>query len=70
MKTLKQLRQEKFKKQVDFAMALDVSKSTVCEWESGKREPNVQQILRIAEVLNISRYTVLDIIAANKNDQQ
>ncbi len=70
MKTLKQLRQEKFKKQADFARALEVSKSTICEWESGKREPNVQQILRIAEVLNISRYTVLDIIAANKNDQQ
>ncbi|MCM1194415.1 MAG: helix-turn-helix domain-containing protein [Firmicutes bacterium] len=68
MQTLRQLRQSKFEKQVDFAKAMNTSKSTVCGWENGQREPSIRQIIQMADLLGVSRYEIFDIFAANKND--
>ncbi len=68
MQTLRELRKRKYEKQADFAIAMRTSKSTVCEWESGKREPTIRQMIEIARLLDVSRYEIFDIIAENKND--
>ena len=67
--TLKQLRKQRFHTQDDFAMALNVSEPTVSEWETGKRTPSVEQIIKIAEVLGVSHYEVFDSLVAIKNGQ-
>ncbi len=67
--TLKQLREQKFARQIDFAVAMHTSKATVCGWETGKRPPSVAQIVAMAQVLGVSRYEVFDIFA-NKNDSK
>lgn len=38
--------------QVDLAKALNVSETTVINWEKGRSEPTVNQALQIAEVVN------------------
>ena len=68
MQTLRQLRERKFEKQMDFAKAMNTSKSTVCGWELGKREPSIQQIIQMASLLEVSRHEIFDIFVANKND--
>ena len=37
--------------QVDLAKALNVSETTVINWEKGRSEPTVNQALQIAEVV-------------------
>ncbi|MCM1289618.1 MAG: helix-turn-helix domain-containing protein [Corallococcus sp.] len=66
--TLKELRERKFANLSEFAAAMDTSKATVCQWETGKRVPNVKQIVRLERVLDVSRYELLDVFA-NKNGQ-
>ena len=52
---LKKLREENgYKSQQSFADAIGVSQSTVGNWESGTREPNLNLILKIANKLNVS----------------
>lgn len=38
--------------QIDLASAVNVSESTVINWEKGRSEPTVTQALLIAEVVN------------------
>lgn len=38
--------------QIDLAEALNVSESTVINWEKGRSEPTVTQALQIASVVN------------------
>lgn len=38
--------------QIDLAKALNVSESTVINWEKGRSEPTVGQALQIAEAVN------------------
>lgn len=38
--------------QVDLAKAVNVSESTVVNWEKGRSEPTVTQALQISEVVN------------------
>ncbi len=52
---LKKLREaSEYKSQSAFAEAIGVSQSTVGNWESGTREPNLKMILKIAQTLNVS----------------
>lgn len=50
---LKRIRIAKGYSQKEFAEKLGVAKSTYCMYESGTREPNVQTIKRISELLNV-----------------
>lgn len=38
--------------QIDLASALNVSESTVINWEKGRSEPTVTQAIQIAEVVH------------------
>lgn len=69
-KTLKELREMYYPSQADFARAVGVSKATACGWETGKREPNIQQMLIIAKLLRVSKYVVFDAFVANINDSE
>lgn len=52
--TIKRLRTAKKLFQQDLADRLGVSKSTVAMWETNKREPNIDSINKIAEILECS----------------
>lgn len=51
---LKKARLRKGLSQVQLAEQLGVAKSTYSMYESGNREPNVQTVKKIADILNVS----------------
>jgi DNA-binding XRE family transcriptional regulator len=53
MKTIKQLRDAKDWTQVDLAHQIDVTPSTIYNWESGRVEPRVGQLRKLAEVFGV-----------------
>lgn len=58
---LKTARIRKGLTQKDIAERIGVAKSTYSLYESGNREPNVQTIKKIADILNTSADTLLGI---------
>lgn len=58
---LKAARERKGISQKDMAESIGVAKSTYSLYESGNREPNVQTIKKIADVLNVSADELLGI---------
>lgn len=53
MKTIRQLREERHMTQLELAVAVGVTPSTIYTWESGRSEPRVRQLRRVAEVLGV-----------------
>ena len=47
-KKLKELRLEKQLTQAQMAMTFNVSKTTICQWETMKQEPSLDDIVAIA----------------------
>ena len=58
---LKIARERKGLSQKDIAEKIGVAKSTYSLYESGNREPNVQTIKKIADLLNVSADELLGI---------
>lgn len=58
---LKTARERRGLSQKDIAESIGVAKSTYSLYESGNREPNVQTIKKIADVLNVSADELLGI---------
>lgn len=58
---LKFAREKRGYSQKDMAESIGVAKSTYSLYESGNREPNVQTIKKIADVLNVSADELLGI---------
>ena len=58
---LREAREKKKMSQKDVADIIGVAKSTYSLYESGNREPNVNTIKKIADVLNVSADTLLGI---------
>lgn len=58
---LKHARERKGLSQKDVAEGIGVAKSTYSLYESGNREPNVQTIKKIADLLNVSADDLLGI---------
>lgn len=58
---LKLARERKGISQKDMAANIGVAKSTYSLYESGNREPNVQTIKKIADILNVSADELLGI---------
>lgn len=52
--TLKDLREKRGLSQRDLAKLLGVSSSTIGMWESGKREPNFETLLKIAGFFDVT----------------
>lgn len=60
-KNLRWAREQKGLSQKDVAEKIGVAKSTYSLYESGSREPNVQTIKKIADVLGVSADELLGI---------
>lgn len=60
---LKNARKRKGLTQAEIAEAIGVAKSTYSLYESGKREPDVQKIKQLAEVLNMTGDELLGLEA-------
>ena len=58
---LKELREKAGFSQRELAEKLGVQASTVCQWESGKREPNMALVKRIASILSCTADELLGI---------
>ena len=58
---LKMARERKGLSQKDIAESIGVAKSTYSLYESGNREPNVQTIKKIADILSVSADELLGI---------
>jgi CheY-like chemotaxis protein/DNA-binding XRE family transcriptional regulator len=52
--SIKKIREEKGFSQEELARKLDVAQSTIGMWESGKRTPKLDELNRLARVLNIT----------------
>lgn len=53
MKTLKEWRDERQVTQLDVAYALDVTPTTVANWENGRNEPKARHLRALAEYLGV-----------------
>lgn len=54
--------------QIDIAKKLSVKQSCISFWESGKREPSIELIPKLAEILNCSiEEVVLALIESKKS---
>ena len=51
---LRQLRQQSSLMQKDIAKALGISTITLRQYEQGTREPNIQKLLQLAIIFNVS----------------
>lgn len=53
-KRIQALRKERGWRQIDLAVHADLSKTHICEVETGKREMGIEALARVAEALNIT----------------
>ena len=58
-KNLKNLRKKAGKSQTDLANAVGVSLLTVFRWEKGERQPRLDEIAKVAAVLNVTESELL-----------
>lgn len=63
----RQLRKLNETRQKTVANALEVSRISIANYESGKRQPKIEQIPRIAEVLNCTIEQVVLSLIETKN---
>lgn len=54
MKRLKELRQKQGISQKDFASLISIPANTYNQWENGKRQPDNETMLKLAEYFNVS----------------
>ena len=50
---LKELRNEKNITQGKLAEILNVSKTTICQWETNKQEPNLEMLVKISDYFGV-----------------
>ena len=65
--TLKKLLQEKNIKQNELARLTKINKSSISEYLSGNYQPKYKNILKIAEVLNVSPNIFLEDTSSEEN---
>ena len=51
---LKKLRKEKGISQLKLAMDLNMTQNTISRYETGEREPGINELIKIADYFNIS----------------
>lgn len=64
---LKELRKDSGLKQADLATIFSVSKTTICQWETSKQEPSLEDIVKMSEFFNVSADFLLGIDEKEKN---
>ena len=60
MTAIRRLREEKGFSQLEFAMALGVTQGAVSHWETGRRKPDIDDLVRIAQLLNCTLDDLID----------
>ena len=60
-KRLKELRIEKKLTQKQLADMIGTNNSSVCDWECGRSEPNIEQIIKICKYFEINSDYLLGI---------
>ena len=58
---LKELRKDSGFKQADLAIIFGVSKTTICQWETSKQEPSLEDIVKMAKFFKVSSDFLLGI---------
>ena len=61
---IRNLRTQKELLQRDLAKMLNTSNSTICDWEKGRCEPNVNDLVKMSEIFNCS----VDYLIGNENE--
>ena len=51
---LKEVRTEKRLTQLQLAQILNVSKTTICQWETSKQEPSLEDVVSIAKYFDVT----------------
>ena len=51
---LKEVRTEKRLTQLQLAQILSVSKTTICQWETSKQEPSLEDVVSIAKYFDVT----------------
>ncbi len=54
LERLKELRNSKNLSQKQLAVELKTTNSSICDWESGRAEPNIEMLINIAKFFEIS----------------
>lgn len=57
---LKEIRKSKGISQLKMAMDLNTNQNTISRYETGKREPGINELIKIADYLNVSIDYLLD----------
>ncbi len=60
-KTIKELRREKKMSQTELAKLLYTSQDTISLWECGKSLPDVQSIIKMTKIFNVSSDYILGL---------
>ena len=60
MNAIRRLREAQGFSQLEFAMALGVTPGAVSHWENGRRKPDIDDLVRIAQLLNCKVDDLID----------
>lgn len=58
---IRDLRLENGLRQLDLSLIMGVSKTTICQWETSKQEPCLEDVVRLARYFQVSTDYLLDL---------
>ena len=70
MNIVKELRKKKGIQQKELAIEIGVSRPTVSEWESGKKDPSGERLKRLAQYFDVDELVVLGKNVVDLNNPQ
>jgi len=68
--TLKQLRERKGKTQLEIAEILNMSRTGYAQYESGRNQPSIEQIVQLAEYYSVTTDYLLDVTKVNLHNKK
>ena len=66
---IKELRKKKGIQQKELAIEIGVSRPTVSEWESGKKDPSGERLKKLAQYFNVDELVILGKNVIDLNDK-
>lgn len=72
MNIIRELRKRKGIQQKELALEIGVSRPTVCDWESGKKDPSGERLKKLAEYFDVDELVILGkgVIDLTENKNQ
>lgn len=68
--TLKSIRLQKNVRQISIKQHLNISSGCISQWESGKRQPKIEQLPKLAEILDCSIEEIVLAILETKQQRR